>query len=530
MTSERKTFPGAVIERLNKNYSVVYFVLLLSICYLAFLACSIHEGNFYAGDQDLKALQVKQIAEGYGFKYLHLAQPEWVKAVWQAGYFPLKPPFFYPSPKGYLIVYPPMFQIITSFFYAHMGTAGLYLIPMLCTLGLLGWTVLLFKRSGVTPFNIALAVLVLVFCSPLMLYGVMFWEHLPAVLLLFAGLAFIVNTPSSIWAAVVLGLISGQAIWLRPEALMMNLLYGAAVVVLFIRERKDTGERKGIYIAFLAALAFSVIPWFAFNYIEYGSIFGMHGMQVLYDNDPDTRMGLKNGWRNLVRINKLSIKDFLFLLLLFPLLYKFFTSKDRTDRRPLLLAAIVILYSVLTPFMLPNDGIMQWGPRYFLAIIPVTVFALFLAAKQWNIKNGGIPVWLTLLIVVIGCRSFYQNTHNGGFKELRWRYTQRTRPIYNLINSQPGNVVVFSHGGMTYDFGYLFDKDYFFAESGDDSLRRLLPLLKSYGVKQFIYVFDPRVPTLPKMLEDSSTRHYWEAVEQKVWIKDEYASKVYAIQ
>jgi hypothetical protein len=28
-------------------------------------------------------------------------------------------------------------------------------------------------------------------------------------------------------------------------------------------------------------------------------------------------------------------------------------------------------------------------------------------------------------------------------------------------------------------FGYLFNKDYFFAASGDDSLRRLLPLLKS---------------------------------------------------
>src|SRR5580693_4058536 len=202
------TIPAS-LQKLNKNYLIVYLVLLISLGYLIFLSFSIHEGIFYAGDQALKSLQVKQIAAGYGFKYLHLPQPAWVKAVWQAGYFPLKPPFFYPSPNGYLIVYPPLFQIITSFFYTWLGSAGLYVLPMLCTLMLLGWMVLLLKRSGVTPFNIALAVLIMVFCSPLMLYGVMFWEHLPAVLLLFAGLAFIVSPPSTLWASAALGLISG---------------------------------------------------------------------------------------------------------------------------------------------------------------------------------------------------------------------------------------------------------------------------------------------------------------------------------
>ena len=195
MNFNLRAYAGAVIQRLNKNYYVVYFILLLSICYIAYLASSIHEGIFYAGDQGLKSLQVKQIAAGYGFKYLHLSQPTWVKAVWQAGYFPLKPPFFYPSPNGYLIVYPPMFQVVTSFFYTWLGSTGLYVLPMLCTLVLLVWTVLLLKRSGVTPFNIALAVFILVFCSPLTVYGVMFWEHLPAVFLLFAGLAFIVSPP-----------------------------------------------------------------------------------------------------------------------------------------------------------------------------------------------------------------------------------------------------------------------------------------------------------------------------------------------
>jgi hypothetical protein len=516
------TFPAS-LQRLNKNYFVVYLALLISLGYLIFLACSIHEGIFYAGDQALKSMQVKQIAAGYGFKYLHLGQPEWVKSVWNAGFFPLRPPFFYPSPLGYLIVYPPLFQIITAFFYTHFGGAGLYILPMLCTLILLIWTVVLLKRCGATPVNIALTIFILVFCSPLMLYGVMFWEHLPAVLLLFGGLSFIAAPPGKTWLAVVLGVLTGLAVWLRPEALMMILLYSIAVFILYLR------DRRAIYVAFGIGVTLAILPWFAFNQFEYGSLFGIHGQQVLNDNDPDSRMTLHNGWRNLTAINNISIRHFWFLLLLLPVLYDSIRRK-RPDIRPLLLASIVILYSLLTPFILPNDGVIQWGPRYFLAIVPVTLVALFLAARQWDLRvHRPLPVWLTGLILIAGLASFYQNTHGGGFKELRWRYNKRLADTYQLLNRQPGNVVIVSPHYASYDFGYQFDRNYFFAASGDDSLRRLLPLLKSHGVHQFIFIYNPRERTLPPMLQDSASRHRFDAEAAAGWVREDIASKVYIL-
>ena len=509
----------------NKKYLVVYFVLLISLGYLIFLACSIHEGIFYAGDQALKSLQVKQIAAGYGFKYLHLGQPDWVKSIWDSGFFPLQPPFFYPSPKGYLIVYPPLFQYLTAFFYAHFGSPGLYILPMLCTLILWGWTVQLLKRCGITPLYIALAIFILVFCSPLMLYGVMFWEHLPAVLLSFAGLSFIAAPPAKTWTAVALGILCGLAVWLRPEVLVMILLYSGAVAILYLR------DRRAVYIVFGIGIALALLPWFAFNQFEYGSLFGIHGQQVLHDNDPGTRMSWHNGWRNLTSINDISIRHFWFLLLLFPVLYQAIRRKD-SDIRPLLLASIVILYSLLTPFMLPNDGIIQWGPRYFLAIIPVTVVALFLAAKQWEVKTRRpIPIWLTLLILVAGLASFYKNTHGGGYKELRWRYNTRLTNIYRLLSSKPGNVVVVSPHFAAYDFGYIFDRNYFFAADGDDSLRRLLPLLQDKGVHEFICIYSPRYHSLPPMLQDSVSRHQFdaEAALTPGWIQEDVAYRVYDI-
>lgn len=512
---------SALLQKLNRNYRIVAFATLLSLLYLGWLATSIHEGVFFAGDQALKSMQVKQIAAGEGFKYVHLGQPEWVKSIWNEGYFPLRPPFFYPSSKRYLIVYPPLFQAATAPFYKQFGSAGLYILPMLCTLLLLGWTILLLKRCGITPVNIALAIFILVFCSPLMLYGVMFWEHLPAVLLLFAGLAFIVQPPARLRVAALLGMLCGLAVWLRPEALMMVFLYALAVGILYFR------ERRGIYIAFEVGAGLLILPWFLFNIAEYGALFGIHGQQVFSDNNPDTRMTFLHGWHNLTSINDISIRHFWFLLLLIPVGVRLLRRWETGDLRLALLTAIVIAYSVLTPFILPNDGIIQWGARYFLGIIPVTLVLLFLAEKKWAPFAGRkTRWWLGVLIFFAGLGSFYQNTHGGGYKELRYRYNHRLTDIYKLLDAGPRHVVIVSPHYLSYDFGYLFDRNYFIGLTGDDSLRRLLPLLKKNGVHEYIVIYSPRYHTLPPMLRDSATEHFEAEAAKGGWVNEDIASKV----
>lgn len=516
----------ALIRKLNGNYSVVYAILIISLLYIFFLESCVHEGIFFAGDQALKSLEVKQIAEGYGFKYLHLNQPDWVCSLWRAGYSPLIPPFFYHTLNGYIIVYPPLFQIVSAWFYSKMGSPGLYLLPLLCTFVLLGWTAWLLKASGITPLAIALGIFLLVFCSPLILYGTMFWEHLPAVMLLFAGVSLMIRPPSNIVGAVALGFISGLAIWLRPEAIVMNFLYCAAAGVLFFRERRP------VYPAFIAAVGTIVLCWMAFNRIEYGSVLGVHGNQLLYDRNPDTRMTFYKGYQNLIHINYLSGRSFSFLALLAPIAWRLIRTwkkEPENNLRPLLLTAIVVLFSVITPFTLPNDGVVQWGPRYFLAIIPVTVVLLMMVVNQWNLlRCWTMPWWITVYLVVGGWNSFYHNTH-GAYKEMSWRYNTRVRPIYQKLEQTAGNVVIVSHPAMMYDLAWLFDKNYFFLETGDDSLRRLLPQLKDHGVRQFTYIFDPRQPSLPPMLKDSSTRHYWVDMKKEVKLKHEMVSKVYAL-
>jgi hypothetical protein len=353
----------------------------------------------------------------------------------------------------------------------------------------------------------------------------MFWEHLPAVTLLFAGLVLLIRPPGRAGRAVVLGFLSGLAIWLRPEAIIMNFLYCVAAGILYWR------ERKAAYPVYIATVGITVIGWMVFNRLEYGSIVGVHGSQLLYDHNPDTRMTLYKGFQNFIHINYLSVRTFSFLALLVPICWRFIRNwkKEPDPLRPVLLAGIVVLFSVITPFTLPNDGVVQWGPRYFLAIIPVMVVLLMLVERQWDLfSRWTLPWWLTLYIAVGGWNSFYHNTH-GAYKELAWRYNSRVAPIYHQVDRSDPNVVIVSHPAMMYDLAYLFDKNYFFLETGDDSLRRLLPQLKSHGVRQFIYIFDPRQPSLPPMLKDSSTRHYWTDTKKAVKLKQEMVSKVYRL-
>ncbi len=520
-------------QKLKKGFLPVFLVLVLALGYLAYLVSTVPRGVFYSADAGVKYMVVKQLTEGYGFKYLHLAQPSWVQSIWQAGYFPLRPPFVYPSSGGYLFVFPPAFQIASAFLYADLGYPGLYILPVLSIVALWVFMILLLRRLGIAPGRIALALFLLAFCSPLTVYGAVYWEHAPATLLLFAGLVFIVRPPARIAPAICLGLASGLAVWLRPEAVMMNFLYGLGALVLYRR------ERQRVYLFFVACLLLSVVGFMVFNQIEYGNIMGLHGHQLADQADIDDRWEFSKAVYNLWMNNYKSIRHFGFILLLIPILVRAWKIGRRApktgawkDRRPPLLAAIVLLFSLLTPFIVPNDGGRQWGARYFLPLIPIVIVCLFLTDQQWGILAGRVrvPGWLAGFTMLVGAYSLYHNVYSGAVRDLGWAYHGRVKPTMERFAEKPGSVVVVSDSYMVYELGYLFDKDYFFMANGDDSLHRLLPLLKANGVREYTYIFNPRNPaSQPKSLRDSTTQRLWPLAAAKK-IKDEFYCTKYTIE
>jgi hypothetical protein len=477
----------------SNSYRYVYLVALFSAVYLAFLASSAQPGVFFSSDGGVKYLVVKQLTEGHGFKYIYLPQPQWVQQIWANGFFPFRPPFLYPSSAGYLFVFPPAFQIISSIFYAHFGDPGLLVIPILSTL--LFWLsfILLCRRCDISPPRIAIGLLVLVFCSPLTIYGATYWEHMTAILLLFFGLMFLVKPPAGPMAAIGMGLLSGLAAWFRPEAMMMNVLYGLALVGLFIKAR----NRNTIF--FLIGMAVGVGSFLLFNKIEFDSFFGIHSRQVLKDS---VEGGVEvNSFRNLIANNLINTRHFLFILLLFPVIYVWFRFRKRLDVRILAIIAIVLAYCIFTPFIVPNDGGRQWGARYFLPLIPVMVVAFLMVDKEWRPKY---PVWATAIILLMAAYSFQHNSYKGGIKTLVWENQHRISPDLHYLNQTPGKVVIVSLPYIAMELGYTFDDKYFFLAPDDSSLNRLLPQLKQQGIRQYTYIYDVRVPNVkPKELTDT---------------------------
>ncbi|HTR29943.1 MAG TPA: hypothetical protein VMH27_11785 [Puia sp.] len=522
------------MKTLKRGYPVVYLVLAAAVLYLAFLTTIAHHGVFYSADGGVKFITVKQVSEGYGYKYLRLVQPRWVQSIWQAGFFPLRPPFVYPSSGGYVSVFPPAFQVASAWLYSWMGYRGLYVLPILSMLLIWVFTVLLLRRLGISPARIALALFIMTFCSPLTIYGAMFWEHGPATLLLLAGLFVIVRPPARPGAALALGLASGMAIWLRPEAIMLDFLYGLAVLVLYRR------ERRAIYLAFAAGVLAALTAFLVFNQFEYGNIMGLHGQQLVDPNDADDHLGFRKSLYVLLMTNYKQFRHFGFTLLLFPILYRLFRMRKQRaasgeqgqsppdDPRPALLGTIVVVFSLVTPFFLPNDGGRQWGVRYFLPLIPIVIVFLFLIDQQWGILAGRYRIagWGIAGVLLIAAYSFFHNTISGGAKNLEWAYRGRVLPTMERFEKNDGSVIVVSDPYMVYELGWLFDRDYFFLATGDANLRRLLPMLKANGVREYTYIFNPRNPaSQPESLRDSATQGLWPLAAERKIIEEFYCTK-----
>jgi hypothetical protein len=485
-----------MMQAASKSYRYVYLCALFSAVYLAFLVSSAQPGVFFSSDGGVKYLVVKQLTEGHGFKYLYLPQPQWVHEIWANGFFPFRPPFLYPSAGGYLFVFPPAFQVISSFFYAHFGNAGLLVIPVLSTLLLWLSFILLLRRCAISPSRIAIGLFILVFCGPLTIYGATYWEHMTAILLLFFGLSFLIKPPSGPIAAIGMGVLSGLAAWFRPEAIVMNVLYGAALLYLFIKERQRSN------ILFLIGVVLGVGSFLLFNKIEFNSFLGVHGRQVLKDSVGGNVEGVEvHSFRNLIANNLINTRHFLFILLILPVIYVWLRYRRQLRPRTLLLIGIVLAYCILTPFMVPNDGGRQWGARYYLPLITVVLVALLLVDKEWKLRY---PIWLTGLILLIAAYDFQHNTYKGGIKTLVWENQHRISPDLNYLNQQPGKAVIVSFPYIAMELGYVFDDKYFFLAPDDSSLHRLLPQLKQQGIHQYTYIYDVRVPNVrPAELTDT---------------------------
>jgi len=473
------------LKKHQQNLTIA-LLYLAACCYLILLVSSTQPDIFYSGDGGLKFMAIKQICAGEDFRYLSHTQPGWVNDIWAQGFFPIEEPFTMHGPKGYYFVFAPPFQILSAVGYREFGYTGLYIIPFVSVLLLWYWFIRTARQLGFTAGKTALLFFLLAFCSPLTFYGAVYWEHSLAVLLLFGAIYFIQRPTRNPWRAAILGLMSGLAMWVRPEALLLNIFFGGAILLINYRKLYSA------HWAFAGGVLAGTLSFLLFNKIEYGMFFGIHGSQVLGNLNYFAKLRKIAG--NIYHINWLFIRYFSIILLLIPVLYAWLKLKWPLSAQTMALLLVIVAFCFSGPLIFPNDGGKQWGPRFFLPLIPLTLLLLADIYTRWGpaIPPLSRKLLMTFTVLAIGY-TFILNTVIET-RNLRNDNLKRILPALDYVRADSGNAVVVNSDFVTMELAALYREKKFFLAQDTAGLKRLIPLLKKQGIDHFIYVNDDETP------------------------------------
>jgi hypothetical protein len=477
------------VQSPDQSRGILYVLYFAGVAYLFFLLSSQQNNVFYSGDAGMKFMAIKQICASEDFRYITDTHARWVNDIWAQGYFPFKEPFVVPSAKGYVFLYPPAFQFISSFFYGKFGYKGLYIIPFISLLLLWYWFIRTALKLSFSTKETAAIFFLLAFCSPLSFYGVVYWEHTLAILLEFSTLYFILCKPRQPWLGAVLGIMSGLTAWLRPECMLINILLAGSLAVIDLRRLTLA------HWLFAIGLSVGTASFLIFNKVEYGYFFGIHGLQVLENNSYYNK---RNQASNIFRINLLLIEYFPAVLLLVPVVFAWLVYKYPLKKLTIAFIIVCLAYCLFSLYMLPNDGSVggkQWGPRYFLPVIPIIILILADVYAQW--KSMAIGIRYRRFFAISAILTFGSGFIVNTFVEAVTHYNEnlnRVHPALSFVQQDPGNVIVVNAHFVTMELASTFrEKDFFLAED-TATFNRLLPLLQQQGVDHFIYINEAGLP------------------------------------
>jgi hypothetical protein len=332
----------------------------------------------------------------------------------------------------------PLFPLISAPALALGGLRGLYLLPALAWLLTL-WLAARVSRISDPETTPAWAVCLLAAGTPLLFYGLEFWEHAPAVALTTGATLAALPTPTRTGSWALAGVLIGLAFLLRPE----TLWYGLALVVAAAPLRLwPMLLRLG---RFAAGFAPTQLPVAAYNVAHFGTLAGPHlaaNAQAATSDWLSLRVAIGRLWFGdgavavillgaalaatgrarssiaprlafageiLIVAVSLWITEQaalrclpreglwatfpalgLALLPLRPAGPRLVEGNDSAAAHASFLRSTVLLFVLLVWLTAPNDGGAQWGPRYLLpACVPL---ALLAARRLSELRSPGLWV------------------------------------------------------------------------------------------------------------------------------------------
>ncbi len=195
-------------------------------------------------------------------------------------FFPIREVFSVNAGEQYYSTFPIYFPMLSAPGLALMGMRGLHLLPLLAGACCLILFALLGDRIGWTRRWTLGGIALLAFATPFGFYTAAFWEHVPALAVVLAGIVlFFARTGT--WSTVAAGFLLGFSAILRVECPWVGAgLLGAGVIAQLQAGRTGTsilgphGKRRLVLLA--AGLAAGGATVAGANLFVYGTPIGTH--------------------------------------------------------------------------------------------------------------------------------------------------------------------------------------------------------------------------------------------------------------
>mgnify|MGYP001027556337 CR=1 FL=1 len=487
----------------------------------------------FSGDGGLKAMLAQQIAQQLSSLSLpldisfNISAPNWVEDIWRQGQYPFTPPYVYQIGSQKFITFPFTFPAVTAPFYALFGDRGLYIVPLLSLWATWLRFIQISKRAAWDIAGLSLGLIAIIFASPLTFYGGTYWEHTLAVALAFWGITAWLFPKGkdylSSYRILSSGLLIGLSAWFRPEFLCLIAAVILIALIGWLRPKWEIAPALTFKKAtiLISTMICTVGVFFALNYGIYGHPLGIHSIQVAEESSLSAQISQsKTGYLQLLSSlwRYFPLSALIVLTALISPELKKISSKtaqaksrhrsfspsslliqsDRTAARCLLALSLLFIFSV--PLIVPpGAGGKQWGPRFYLIVVPMLSVVL---ATQ--LKKGFFRQWVrrvvlatTALILAI---SVYTNTVQGLLQSYQHPKTQSVSlaanyelvsPAIAQFTQEPTPWIAISHQFVAQQFWSALPQKTFFRTETIADVEQLADALTAQNEAEFLYVCYP---------------------------------------
>ncbi|EPG68043.1 LA_3751/LA_3752 family putative glycosyltransferase [Leptospira wolffii] len=287
------------------------------------------------------------------------------------------------------------------------------------------------------------------------------------------------------------GLVSGSAVFFRPEVVFLPFLLSIFLVFRFFRTgfpKKDSEDAKRFYL--LIGYGFSVFLFFLMNYVLYGNFLGTRieanktGMESFLDWEK---------YASLLFYGNGRVGFFLFSTwALIAILHLLFRIRD-LEKKELLFATIISIFLIL--LLSPNDSNIDWGTRY-LSWLTIPVSILYFG-KDFG-KTSLDKIWRKSVISLFALGFIVVYV----FFRLQVKVSQEFQKYNSVLTNLSGEVSVVSEPSI---IGFY----------GKDILeKKVLLIRRSEDKKEFVKFLSGKVSRLDLIQYEPVTYYLLEGMRQ----------------